>query len=189
MPIINTKQHPIRAKAKIQQGVGMLEVLVALVLLTSTLLGATAMQLTGLQANRGSYYRSQASQLAYDIADRLRVNASYALANTSNYTINTSSDAVPSSTSCIDQVNGCSDANLRAQDLREWSENFIDVTGIGHDNSDYKAVLPGGIGSITASGAVFTVQVSWTEIDWNIGSSSNKANKTKQFVLDFNLAN
>ncbi|MEH6626099.1 MAG: type IV pilus modification protein PilV [Motiliproteus sp.] len=189
MSISTNRQHPICAKAKAQRGVGMLEVLISLVLLTTTLLGATAMQLTGLQNNRGSYYRSQASQLAYDIADRIRINSSYALANSSNYTFNTSSDALPSSTSCIDQSNGCSDANLRVQDLREWSENFIDVTSIGHDNNDYGAVLPGGVGSITASGAVFTVQVSWSEIDWNIGSSTNKANATKQFVLDFNLAN
>ena len=171
-----------------QRGVSMLEVLIALVLLTTTLLGATALQITGLQTNRSGYYRTQASILAYDIADRIRVNASYALSDSSNYQFDTSSDAVPSSTSCITSSSGCSAANLRAQDLREWSENFQDISGIGHDGSNYKAVLPAGVGVITTSGATFSVAISWDEIDWNVGVS-NKANTTKQFTLDFTLAN
>ena len=167
----------------------MLEVLIAIVLLTSTLLGATALQLTGLQTNRSAYYRSQASQLAYDYADRIRVNASYALNNGANYAINTASIAIPSATSCSTNSSGCSEANLRAHDIREWSENFIDVTGIGDDGGSYQALLPGGVGEVTVSGATFTVTVSWDEVDWNVTSSDNKASRTKQFTLDFTLAN
>ncbi|MCW8885236.1 MAG: type IV pilus modification protein PilV [Motiliproteus sp.] len=174
---------------KDQYGVGMLEVLIAIVLLTSTLLGATALQITGLQTNRSAYYRSQASQLAYDYADRIRINASYALNNSSNYELNTSSMAMPSSTSCSTNSNGCSEANLRVHDIRQWSENFIDVTGVGNDNSAYQALLPGGVGEVTASGATFTITVSWDEVDWSVTSSSNKASRTKQFSLDFTLAN
>ena len=166
----------------------MLEVLIALVLITTTLLGATALQLTGLQTNRGGYYRSQASVLAYDIADRIRINSSYALTNASSYQFDTSSLSVPSATSCITGATGCSAADLRARDIREWAEHFVDISGIGSDGGNYKATLPAGSGSVTASGATYSVQVNWNEIDWNL-TSGKKAERTKQFTLDFTLAN
>jgi len=115
----------------------MIEVMIALVLLVTTLLGATALQITGLQTNRSAYYRTQASLLAYDIADRIRLNASYASGDNDRYSFNTASAATPSATSCAISASGCSNQNLRDVDIREWSENFYDVTGIGHDNSAY----------------------------------------------------
>jgi len=182
------RQRPSQPSAVQQRGVSMMEVLIALVLLTTALLGATALQLTGLHNNRSAYYRSQASLIAYDFADRVRVNAAYALGDSERYEADSVSPAIPSSTSCAAEVNGCSDAQLRAIDLREWYEYFIDVTGVGHDGSSYKAVLPAGVGTVSASGADYTVTVSWQEVDWNVGASSNKQDTTKQFVLDFNVA-
>lgn len=172
-----------------QQGVGMIEVMIALVLLTTTLLGATALQLTGLQTNRGAYYRTQASQLAYDIAERIRINSTYALAAPSNYSINTSSAAVPSAPNCITANSGCSAANLASQDIREWSENFFDVTNVGQDGGTYQSILPNGAAQVTASGSTFSVSISWVELDWNVGGGVNKANATKTFTTDFTLAN
>ncbi len=166
----------------------MLEVLISLVLLASVLLGATALQLTGLQNNRSAYYRSQASTLAWDIADRIRVNKDFALTSGAVYSMDTASMAVPASPGCITATAGCSGTNLASQDIREWVENFIDVTSIGNDGGNYQAVLPGGAGTVTASGATFNVQVSWTELDWSFGGSGNKANTTKSFTLDLTLS-
>ncbi len=168
-----------------QQGVSMIEVMIALVLLVTTLLGATALQITGLQTNRSAYYRTQASLVSYDIADRIRLNASYASGDNDRYSFNTASSILPSATSCASSASGCSKQQLRDLDIREWSENFYDVTGIGHDQSAYKPLLPGGTGKITASGANFSVEVSWQELDWNIGGGANKADTTKTFTLDF----
>lgn len=191
MPL-NTLFKPIKRHLNTvhrQQGVGMLEVLIALVLLTTTLLGATALQLTGLQTNRSAYYRTQASILAYDIADRVRINSSYALQSAGNYAINTASGGAPSTPGCISSSNGCSEAAIRDQDVREWSDNFYDVSGIGNDGSAHKAVLPNGVGIVTADGTTYSVVVSWDELDWNIGADAQKANSTKSFTLDFTLAN
>ncbi len=171
-----------------QHGFSMLEVLISLVLLASVLLGATALQLTSLQNNRGAYYRTQASNLAWDIADRIRVNGDFALLSGAQYSVNTASLATPASPACITTTAGCSGGNLAAQDIREWAENFVDITNIGNDGSDYRAVLTGGVGTVTTSGATFSVQVSWTELDWNIGADSNKADTTKNFTLDFTLS-
>ena len=176
-----------RNARRAQRGVSMLEVLIAIVLLVTALLGATALQITGLHTNRSAYYRSQASIIAYDIADRIRLNSSYATADNNRYSMNTSSMALPSGSSCATTLNGCSDANIRDLDVRQWAENFIDVSGVGNDGSAYKTVLPGGAGEVTVSGASVSIRISWQEIDWNVGGSSDKADTTKDFTLDFTV--
>lgn len=57
-----------------QAGFTMLEVLVAMVILSIGLLGLAGLQATGLQANHSAYLRSQAAFLAYDILDIMRAN-------------------------------------------------------------------------------------------------------------------
>ena len=68
-------------KRKNQRGATLVEVLVALLVLSIGLLGVAALQVSALQTNRGAHVRSQASVLAYDIADRMRANRDAALAD------------------------------------------------------------------------------------------------------------
>ena len=56
------------------RGFTLLEVLIALVILSIGLLGIAALQGVGLRSSHGAYLSSQASLLAYDIADRIRAN-------------------------------------------------------------------------------------------------------------------
>src|SRR5690606_27536649 len=58
-----------------QQGITMIEILVTVVIISVGLLGAAAMVINGLESNRNAYLRTQASILAYDMADRIRANA------------------------------------------------------------------------------------------------------------------
>jgi len=55
-------------------GFTLIEVLVAVVVLAGGLLGLAALQVTSLSSNQTAYNRSQATQLAYDIADRMRTH-------------------------------------------------------------------------------------------------------------------
>lgn len=55
-------------------GFSLLEVLIALLVLSLGLLGLAALQVTSLKFNTESYYRTQATFLAYDIIDRMRAN-------------------------------------------------------------------------------------------------------------------
>jgi len=57
-----------------QQGFTLIEVLVALLVLSFGLLGLAALQNTGLRGVHGSSLISQAGLLAYDMADRIRAN-------------------------------------------------------------------------------------------------------------------
>jgi len=68
----------------LQRGVSLVEVLVAVVVLSIGLLGLAGLQASGMRVGQSSIHRSQAAQLAYDILDRMRANraavASYVLA-------------------------------------------------------------------------------------------------------------
>lgn len=62
------------SRFKKEQGVGLIEVLVTLLILSTSLLALTALQARSLQFNHGAFMRSQANIFAYDIMDRMRIN-------------------------------------------------------------------------------------------------------------------
>ena len=63
-----------RSFPSVAGGFTLLEVLIALVVLSIGLLGIAALQGVGLRTSHGAYLTSQASLLAYDMADRIRAN-------------------------------------------------------------------------------------------------------------------
>jgi type IV pilus assembly protein PilV len=63
----------------VQRGMTLIEILVAIVVLSIGLLGLAGLQLKGLQVGQGSTYRWQAAMLAEDIADRMRADRASAL--------------------------------------------------------------------------------------------------------------
>lgn len=71
-------------QVKYQQGVGLLEVLVALMLLAIAVLGFVALQLRAVEATAEGANRIQAINIARDLAEKMRINstaiASYATA-------------------------------------------------------------------------------------------------------------
>jgi type IV pilus assembly protein PilV len=56
-----------------QSGVGLIEVLVALLILSISLLSIASLQTRSLQFNQSAYWRSQANVLAADVLDNMRV--------------------------------------------------------------------------------------------------------------------
>jgi type IV pilus assembly protein PilV len=62
-----------------QQGFSMVEVLVTMVIIAFGLLGVAGLLTAGLRNNQSSQLRTQASILAYDMAERMRANRAAAL--------------------------------------------------------------------------------------------------------------
>ena len=62
------------------RGFSLIEVLIALLLLSIGLIAMAAMQTRSIQMNHSAYLASQATYLAYDMADRMRANRQAALA-------------------------------------------------------------------------------------------------------------
>lgn len=133
-----------------QCGFTLLEVLIALIILAIGLLGLAGLQATGLNMNHSAYNRSQATQLAYDIADRMRSNLAAINTNASIYVITDSRDASSADYSSCMSSPGCNASDMAGRDLYEWN--------LGITNS-----LPDGIGSISASGAVYTISINWDD--------------------------
>lgn len=119
-------------------GFTLIEVLITLLILAIGLMGVAALQFRGLQYNHDAYMRSQINFLAYDIADRMRINSDNAgdYATPGVYTVTAPGGA----NTCDEGVGG--DAT---NDLGCWY-NAVD-----------RALPPGSTADITASGDRYTV--------------------------------
>ena len=96
------------------RGFTLVEVLVAVLVLAIGLLGLAGLQVTGLRNNQSAYYRSQATQLAYDMADRMRANP----AGMKNGEYN--NPAAVQTAACL-TIAGCSAAQMAGNDAFEWN--------------------------------------------------------------------
>jgi type IV pilus assembly protein PilV len=103
---------------KSQQGFTLLEVLVAVLVLSIGLLGMSALTMNVLRANDSSYFQSQAAILANAILDDMRANATEEIKNGS-YNINFGTYPAKPSTSC--DVGTCTSAQMAAYDLWAWT--------------------------------------------------------------------
>jgi len=142
----------IRRKHDINRDTGftLVEVLVAVVVLAIGLLGLAGLQTFTLRNNQSAYYRSQATQLAYDIADRIRANFVEAgkLANSTYKT--TTPGAFTAQGDCTTVTTTCTTSDMAKNDLYEWNQELTN--------------LPSGTGEIDVDAAgVFTVTVNWDD--------------------------
>ncbi|MCI0506012.1 MAG: type IV pilus modification protein PilV [Gammaproteobacteria bacterium] len=129
-----------------QTGFTMLEVLVAIVVLSFGLLGLAGLQADGLRNNTSAYLRSQATLMAYDMLDRMRANMQGVANGDYNNLLNTT----PADPACISS--GCSIEQMTQHDAYEWSQKLAEL-------------LPSGQGSVTGNGqgSVFTITVMWDD--------------------------
>lgn len=130
-----------------QHGFSLLEILIALMVLSIGLLGLAALQTMSLRMGHDSYQRTQATMLAYDMVDRMRANPQ-GLAD-GHYNV-VMADDNPSGGDCVTST--CSTADLAAYDIRTW-------------HSTLEEKLSDGKGTISTSGARRTITIQWREND------------------------
>jgi len=107
---------------KYSLGVGMVEVLVAVVVIGVGMLGIASLYVTTLQAKTTSLSRLKAVNLAYDIADRIRANR----AGGSSYTLATGTTLTAPSPTC--SASNCTPAQVAAADLYAWSTQVTNTS-------------------------------------------------------------
>lgn len=135
----------------IQSGVSMVEVLVALIVMSVGMLGIASLYVTALQAKTTSGSRMKAVNLAYDMADRIRANrfgaTSYALA----------ANATPAAVNCV--AANCTPEQMAGSDLFLWNAVLNNPT----------TGLPGTIVRSIAVTAgtpnVITINLQWSEMN------------------------
>ena len=145
---------------KRQHGFSLLEVLIALVVLSIGLLGLAGLQTFSVKFVHQSYQRTQATLLIYEMMDRMRANGagvaggSYALASTNVPPVATDCVATPCTTY----------AAMAAYDMNQWIMNITAPTRVGltQGRGVIARVLP-----LAAAGApqLYNISVSWQEHD------------------------
>jgi len=88
------------SSAMMQKGFSLIEVLVTMVILAFGLLGVAGLLVGGVSNAAGSEAFSKASQLAADMADRIRANPAAALSASSEYNL-AYTDSIPSAPATI----------------------------------------------------------------------------------------
>ena len=140
----------IRLLSNRNRGFSLVEVLIALVVMSVGMLGIAGLYVQGLQAGRTSMFRHHAVTLAGDVADRIRANPIAGAA------YNHAANATGTDNNCVAGGVDCIAADMAANDIFLWQAQADDT-------------LPGGDVSVVftaAAGAnppTYLITISWTE--------------------------
>jgi type IV pilus assembly protein PilV len=140
-----------------QSGFTLLEVLVAILVLSIGLLGLAGLMASSIRNNHSAYQRTQATWLAYDMIDRMRVNRAAAIAATEDYDIAIGTAASGS-------------AGLAGADVTGWKATLSNA-------------LPAGDGSVDVNPATRAVTVI---VQWNDSRGTGGLN-AQQLQVDTRL--
>lgn len=136
------------------RGVGLIELLVTLLLLSISLLTLATLQSRSLQYNQGAYFRSQANIYAGDILDRMRSNSGFLTA----YNVT----AAP-----YDLAAAPASGNLTVVDVDQWRRALA-------------VNLPNGQGAISCAAVtnICLITISWDELNSTGKASEDKTTLT-----------
>lgn len=163
-------------------GLTLIEVLITVIILAVGLLGMAAMQMTGIRSASGSGFRTQASILINDIAERVRANPTAIDAGTfadvdSGDDIDCDAEPAPYCSTYYDGSNtvaaaACTPAQLAAYDINVW---FCGEVHGDNREGGVSASLPQGSATIVCNdsdladalpctpGSTHTISLSWEE--------------------------
>jgi len=176
---------------KNNSGFTLIEVLIAMLVLAVGLLGLAGLQAVSLRNNLSAYNRTQATQLAYDMADRMRAN----VADTSNLATSIYNTVAPTAgtvqsdckpASAPPSPATCTPQDMARNDLYEWN---CAVAG-GNACGNIVALLPAGLATI-AGGLVGTApnqHMMYTiTINWDDNRDGSVDNLDPRFQMRFQL--
>jgi type IV pilus assembly protein PilV len=118
-----TRKHSARARPlQANHGVGLIEVMVALFVLSVGLLGVAGLQTQGIRAGNTATFRNVAVFKANEIMELIRANS----AGVVNYAVDF---GAPGTDKGCDDYNGgtaneCDSADMAAHDLRRWKDSL-----------------------------------------------------------------
>jgi len=146
-----------RQKEQLRKKVGgftLVEVLIALVIMSVGMLGIAGLYVHSMQAGRTSVFRHHAVTLAGDIADRIRANpraaAAYGLGGTNS--------------GCVDGGVNCTLAEMAANDIYLWDQQAADTLPSG----TVAVVFTAGV---AAAPPTYQITVNWVEPGENMSYS------------------
>ena len=178
---MNKRNRTRYSPVSCHDGFTLLEVLVALIVLSVGLLSLAGMQVIGLRTNHSAYMRTQATIQSYDIVDRMRANiVGVREGRYDKPAVNDSKGILHAN---CKTTSGCSGGQsqkaqeMAEHDLFEWNQAITDVlpSGVGvvcidstpedgtPDAATASAPACDGIGSANPEMAMYTIKIWWTD--------------------------
>ncbi len=143
-------------------GFTLIEILIALLIVSAGLLGLGLMQAKSVKSATDAFQRSHATWMAYEIMDRMRAN----LNGLDGYV----GAAVGYGQTTLSDPGTVTTPSLRADmDLYEWQNNLAGAGG--------RTSLHQGVGTISLSGEIYTVTISW------LGGSKSTGAETRTVLI------
>lgn len=145
------------SQPRMARGIGLIEVMVAVVLLAFGMLAIAALQATSLRNSQSALERTQAVVKSYTILDAMRANRDVAVIGGYDTGVITATDTVTSWT-CAAPAAG----DLAANNLHDWIESLHDTLGA----SSCAAIACGSLSC--------TVAVKWNDERGSDGNSAQE---------------
>jgi type IV pilus assembly protein PilV len=129
---------------KQQRGFSLVEVLIALIIMSVGMLGIATLFVQSMQAGRTSMFRHHAVTMAGDVADRIRANPRAGIAYA----------GLGADNGCVGTGNDCNEAAMAANDIFLWDAQAAES-------------LPNGTVTVTYNDVVappeYTIRIDWDE--------------------------
>jgi type IV pilus assembly protein PilV len=135
-------------------GFSLIEVLIALIVMSVGMLGIAGLYVHGMQAGRTSLFRHHAIALAGDVADRIRANPLGRAAYTDTGPVTTAPAALCQTATCAPDA-------MAASDVWFWDQQAQNTLPDGDVTVTYAAPAASG------AAATYTVTVTWSEAGQN----------------------
>lgn len=171
-PSPGIRQNELGTRMKYSQsGASLIEVLVAVVLLSLGVVGLAGLQFNGVKFNHSAYLRSQGVSLAYDLTDRMRANLSACqTAATCQYVtpLTTSFDGTAAQT-CGSAIAAVTGPNAMATvDVNQWKSCVETILPAGTGQASYLAAASAytdqcGTVHPPAGRPVLVIEVNWND--------------------------
>ncbi|WP_298442516.1 type IV pilus modification protein PilV [uncultured Ferrimonas sp.] len=161
-----------------QHGFTLIEVMVAAIVTTVGLLGVFQLHTQAKRSSFESFNYSNASVMATDVIDRMRLNPTQ-LANYAGTNFGAGSQPVPTTPCKLSAgvINNCSDNELLQWDRFHWEQMLL---GSAEQRGSTNIGAPAGIvGCIFVTGIVVEVVVSWRGLVASSDGASNHSANAK----------
>ncbi|MFT6301019.1 MAG: type IV pilus assembly protein PilV [Granulosicoccus sp.] len=163
--MVNLKNYQsldiIRSRKR-ENGVGLIEILIAVVIMSLGFLAAARMQVEGMRFSQSAYYQSQAHFMANDMIDRMRSNIPGVIADEYSGMTTASGIVKPD---CSNVNAPCDPTTIAALDRFEWSANLFPLTNAA---GFIPALYAPANGQITRIGDIseqrYSIVMNWTEL-------------------------
>jgi type IV pilus assembly protein PilV len=169
--LYHVRYHPFKAMNK-NTGFTLIEVLIAMLVLAVGLLGLAGLQGSSLKNAQSAYNRSVATELAYDLADRMRAN------NTPNglsvYISMLPVNALAQA-NCVAVSKLCPSNVMAQNDLYEWNLALVNTLPSGQGivcldstptpipNDAFKAASYAEAGCDVPPGSTYAIKIWWDD--------------------------